>query len=86
METCQSVSASFDGDTSKVSRTKLLFWKKKKGSIFDFGRKKGNYDITKYRNVEQVITIEYKLNLAVQVNYVLFKQNLYLFEKNYIVR
>ena len=63
METCQNVSASLGCDTSEGSRNNLLFWKKKKGSIFNIGRKKGNYGISNYLNIEQVITIECKLRL-----------------------
>jgi hypothetical protein len=80
METCQNVSASFDCVTSNESKSKLLFWKKKKGSIFDIGRKKGTYDISNNRTVKQVLTIEYKLSLASQLNYmILFRQKLHLF-------
>ena len=70
METYQNVSASLDSDTSKESRNKLLFWKKKKGSIFNIRRKKATYDISNYRNVEQVINFECNIQQAINKSYI----------------
>ena len=47
----------------------MLFWKKKKGSIFNIGRKKGNYDLSNHLNVEQVINIECNIWLPDQLYY-----------------